>query len=207
MQKAVNAIESAIRKSLPQCLIQHWGQTREMGMQGDHFEIYAPSEIVERNATFECAEYCPEFIAFANDSGSKIAFLRAGYESKTVFLHYASNMRSASMQDTGLNFFEWIELGCPFEIPKPSRDRVSAIKTVCINLVCEADLKTLMKIRNELKLTLGVSELRSLPVPSKLAMISYIKAIAFLKSIDRPDLIEIADPVSGHRLPIDVVFS
>jgi hypothetical protein len=207
MQKTVNAIESAIHKSLPQCLIEHWEQSLEMSIQGDNFEIYAPSEIVERNTTFECAEYCPDFIAFANDSGSKIAFLRAGHESKTVFLNYASNMRSDSMQDTGLNLFEWIEHGCPFEIDKPSRDRVSAVKTVCINLISEGDLKTLMKIRNELKLSLGVSELRSLPVPSKLLTMSYINAIAFVKLIDRPDLIEITDPVSGNKLPTDVVFS
>jgi hypothetical protein len=207
MHKIIDEIQASINKILPKFLIEHWEKNCGKSVQGNNFEIYAPSEIVERNDTFECSKYCPDFIAFANDGGSKIAFLHAGYESKLVFLNYASNMRSDSMQNTRLNLFEWMDNGCPFEIDKPSGDRVSAVKTVCINLISVGDLKTLMKIRNDLNMSLGISELRSLPIPSKLLTMSYINAIAFVKSINRPDLIDISDPVTGNKLPTDVVFS
>ncbi len=175
--------------SLPVELINVWREHN--GFSGENFDFYSTDTIAERNQAFEVAEFCPGFLAVANDSGSRVALLQqtkanAQAISANVCLNSIGCMRLDAMEQTNLDLERWIDARCPFEMGiKPE---VSATERVVLRLDCIPDsgIKGLMEIKKLLGMEIPVHELRSIPnrIPFDLCTTTYIKALRFAAQIN-----------------------
>lgn len=73
------------------------------GFSGDLVAFYSTEDIIERNETMKVFEYSGgDFLLIADDSGGRVAFLKLGKKYDNVYLSYACDMKSESMEDTGM---------------------------------------------------------------------------------------------------------
>lgn len=207
MKEIVDTIKLELKVAVPECLLAFWERTNGAGLHGDNFEIYGIDEIIDRNEVLESAHYCPGFIAFSNDAGSRVALLDAAGGSDEVLLNYSSDMTLDAMERTGMSMKDWIDRNCPFEIDDLPGKRVSAVMDVAIVLLANDDLKCLMNLRKYLNISTSIAELRGQPIGKEIARMSYIEAVDIAKELGRPDIISIIDPKTGGRLSEDVEFS
>ncbi|WP_449068082.1 hypothetical protein [Prosthecobacter sp.] len=150
----------------------------------------------------ETSLYCPGYLAITSDTGSKVALLKQHLDAEEVFSNHSSSMKLESMRSCGVGFHDWIARGCPFG-PLEITSGPSAIQEVSVVLVEQLDLKSLMRIRGELGLHAGVSQLKNLPLPATLATMSYISAVKTLAELDVNALV-IQDSKTGKKLPRNV---
>jgi hypothetical protein len=156
------------------------------GFQGPAVEFYSTHEIVDQNESLEVHEFCPGYLAIANDTGTGVALLEAAEHADRVHLNRADDMKTVSMHDTGMTLEEWITEGCPFSFsPKPL---VSAVEQVCLQLdvMPPGGLKGLMEVKKMASLEIGLSELKEIErrLPYSLGEMSYIKALRLAEKIN-----------------------
>ena len=187
-----------IEMTFPNVLLEFWKAHGMRGMSGDNFDIFSPKEIEERNLTLEASSYCPGFLVIASDTGGKVALIKQEFESDEIYTNHASSMQLSGMHSSGLGFNEWLARGCPFSsleiTPGPS-----AIQEVKIVMVGRPSLKELVRIRSELGLNVGVSQLKDMHLPATLSTMSYIRAVGTLDVLGLNEL-EIQDSQTGQKL-------
>lgn len=169
---------------IPTSLIEIW--ERNNGFYLDSVEFYSSKNILARNELLEVRDFCPNYIAIANDTGSRVALLKGEKDADTVCLNYAGSMAEMEMENTKLSVKQWIEKGCPFELDKYTE--ISAVKPVVIKLdtVPSSGIKGLMEIRKLLGLSIPLGELRSISdaLPYELCSTTYIKALRLASKIN-----------------------
>ena len=73
-------------------------------------KIYASDEVVERNDTFEVAEYAPEYLAIGDDSGGRAIMIP--YSGKGVYIVDQGSMDPDEMQFVSESLSAWVSSGC-----------------------------------------------------------------------------------------------
>lgn len=181
--------------------------SRSNGFVGNEVVFYSIDESLEQNRLLEVLEFAPGHVAIACDGGSRVALLDTNRGGSEVLLNDMGDMKSNSMEPTGMSLFKWVEAGCPFRLePIP---RYAAVEKTIVRLdkMPAEGLAALMRIRNELNLDVSVSRLkeRCKDLPCHLCQLSYVRAIrAAAKLNEREKCISLwraADPT--EPLPLE----
>jgi hypothetical protein len=68
--------------------------------------LYSLDELDERNATYQTAEYCPEFIAIGDDSGGRAIVCHKSAEGPIYIVDHGS-MAPNDFEEIASNLKEW----------------------------------------------------------------------------------------------------
>jgi len=169
---------------IPTALIEVWRKSN--GFYLECVEFYSTTTICERNKLLEVREYCPSYIAIANDSGSRVALLKAEREANAIYLNYSSSMAELEMENIGFSLKQWIEKGCPFELEPQAEISASKLVVIKLDSLPNSGFKGLMEIKKLLGLPISLGELRSIPdvLPYELCTATYIKALRWASKIN-----------------------
>lgn len=74
--------------------------------------IYAPTDVIERNETFQTKEYCPGFITIGDDSGGRAIVISISESESRVFVADHGYMDPEYFEAAGSNLLNWIADGC-----------------------------------------------------------------------------------------------
>lgn len=119
--------------------------------------LYAPAEIAERYFTLEFDRFAPAYIPIGNDNGDYELVMHSGSRIKRFgILEQGSigTMEPARLQ----NFTQWYESGPTFCFA-PQEEPADWSKPVKVILKRMPDPKTMLKIRNALRLDTPISAL------------------------------------------------
>lgn len=83
------------------------------GIVADHFVLYSCADLPERNATFEVAEYAPDFVIVGDDGGGSAIVMRGGPGPSPVFIVGHGTMQLADMVRLADGLADWVAAGCP----------------------------------------------------------------------------------------------
>ncbi|WP_458130566.1 SMI1/KNR4 family protein [Pseudomonas sp. R3-41] len=72
--------------------------------------LYSPSDLVERNKTFEVEKYAPAYLAIGDDSGGRSIMLPLAGEG--VYLVDQGSMDPDEFKRIGISLTSWIAGGC-----------------------------------------------------------------------------------------------
>jgi hypothetical protein len=84
------------------------------GVCADSFTLYPCEGVLERNVTFEVANYAPGYLAIGDDGGGRAIMLRGGNTSP-VFVVGHESMSPEDMKQVAAGLSEWVQLGCPLD--------------------------------------------------------------------------------------------
>ena len=171
---------------IPKVLISLWKLTS--GFSFEYGEVYSPSDLFEQYEELECREYCPGFIAIANDVGNKVVLIEL--KSSKIYLNYMSDMKADSMELLANDLIHWIENGCPFSTGALIENSLYNPLTRCsifLDKIPDDGLKGLLKIKNLLNINDSIVELKSKvsSLPCELLVgVTYAKSIILFNKLE-----------------------
>jgi hypothetical protein len=87
-------------------------------------KVYSSQEVMERNATFEVAEYAPGYMAIGDDSGGVAFLLRVNSDDQTVYAVGHGSMDPDDMKCVAPSLDAWLQSAAQSESPIMPRPTV-----------------------------------------------------------------------------------
>lgn len=122
--------------------------------------VYGSADLVERNRTFEVAQWLPDHVAIGDDGGGALVIVRTR-PSSPVWRIGAGALGSAEPVELAGSVEAWVARGCPTSVEDDDGDW-PATADLYLDVLPEGKLVNLVAIKNGLKLELGMSRLKEL---------------------------------------------
>ncbi|OCA88117.1 1,3-beta-glucan synthase regulator [Bacillus sp. FJAT-27225] len=119
--------------------------------------IYGTEDFVERNETWEVADYATGYISIGDDGGGNVFLMLQDYDTTEVLVVDSGDMNPQNASFITWDFSGWIRNGCLTE--EDIAGDQSDYCTILIDRTPPGGLKDLARIKRELGITISTAEL------------------------------------------------
>jgi hypothetical protein len=154
----IKAAEARLHGAIPRVLYEIYLHTNGLSMP-EGFVLYSTEDIVERNATYEVAQYAPSHIAIGDDSGGRMVLMRAAADEIAVVHSDMGDLEPSRFASLSGNVINWIRDGALVrDDTLPASDLLAMVDVYLER--APADLRGLLEIKRTLSLDLSLGEMK-----------------------------------------------